>query len=122
VACFKGLLNILGTSAQNMVHAVLMFDELAIEKRPRWDDKSNKILGVCHEHEQGTSLEFTSEDDLDALWEELKSEKVHLAHEVSVYVSCASHNFPIASLIASILHIHLIHLLFFWKFRQLSVH
>jgi len=100
-----------------MVHAVLMFDELAIEKRPRWDDKSNKILGVCCEHGQGTSLDFTSEDDLDALWEELKSDQIHLAHEVSVYVSCASHNFPIASII----HVHLIHHVF-CKFRQLLVH
>jgi hypothetical protein len=41
-----------------------MFDELAIEKRPRWDDKSNKFLGVCCEHGHATSLEFTSEDDL----------------------------------------------------------
>jgi len=37
---------------------------LAIEKRPRWDDKSNKFLGVCREHGHATSLEFTNEDDL----------------------------------------------------------
>ena len=43
---------------------ILMFDELAIEKRPRWDDKSNKFLGMCHEHGHVTSLEFTSKDDL----------------------------------------------------------
>jgi len=81
-ACFEGILDILGTSGQ-CAHAVLMFDELAVEKRPRWDDKTNKVLGVCREHGQGTSLEFTSEDDLDVLWDELKSEKIHLAHEVS---------------------------------------
>jgi len=88
-ACFEGLLDILRMLGQN-AHAVLMFDELAVEKWPRWDDKSNKVLRVCCEHGRGTSLEFTSEDDLDASWEELKSEKIHLAHEVSVYVSCAS--------------------------------
>jgi hypothetical protein len=49
MACFEGLLNILGTSGQ-CTHAVLMFDELAVEKQPRWDDKSNKVLGVCREH------------------------------------------------------------------------
>ena len=65
-ACFEGLLDILGTSGQN-AYAILMFDELAIEKRPQWDGKSNKVLGVCCEHGQGTSLEFTSEDNLDAL-------------------------------------------------------
>jgi hypothetical protein len=59
-----------------------MFDELAIEKRPRWDDKSNKFLGVCCEHGHATSLEFMSEDDLVILWEELESGKIHLSHEV----------------------------------------
>jgi hypothetical protein len=48
-ACFEGLLDMLGNSEQN-AHAVLMFDELAVEKWPRWDDKSNKVLGVCCEH------------------------------------------------------------------------
>jgi hypothetical protein len=65
-ACFEGLLDILGTLGQNL-HAVLMFDKLAIEKWPWWDDKSNNVLGVCCEYERGTSLEFTSKDDLDAL-------------------------------------------------------
>ena len=118
-ACFKGLLDILGTSGQNTAHGVLMFDELAVEKQPRWDDKSNKVLGVCREHGRGTSLEFTSEDDLDVLWDELKSEKIHLAHEVSVYVSCASHNFPIP--ITSYIHVHLIYH-GFCKIRRLLVH
>jgi hypothetical protein len=97
-ACFEGLLDIIGPSEQ-CAHAVLMFDELAVEKRPWWDDKSNKILGVCREHGRRTSLEFTSEDDLDVLWEELKSDKIHLAHEVSVYVNCPSPSFPIVSII-----------------------
>ncbi len=59
-----------------------MFDELVIERRPRWDDKSNKFLGVCREHRHAISLEFTSEDDLVILWEELESGKIHLSHEV----------------------------------------
>jgi hypothetical protein len=113
VSCFEGLLDILGTSGQN-THAVLMFDELAVEKRPRWDDRSNKVLGVCREHGRGTSLEFTSEDDLHALWEEIKSDKIHLAHEVSV-TSVVPHNFPIASIasiVHTLVHIHLIHDIF----------
>lgn len=80
-ACFKSVLDILGVST---LHGILMFDEIAIEKRPRWDDKSNKILGVCREHGQDTSLEFTSEEDLETLWGELNCGKIHLAHEVSV--------------------------------------
>jgi len=103
-ACFKGILDILGTSG-HCAHAILMFDELAVEKRPRWDDKSNKVLGVCREHGQGTSLEFTSEDDLHVLWDELKSERIHLVHEVSDYISCPSPYFPITAIIRN----HLIH-------------
>jgi hypothetical protein len=46
----------------------------------------NKFLGVCCEHGSDTSLEFTIEKDLQALWEELQGEKIHLAHEVCVNV------------------------------------
>jgi hypothetical protein len=68
------------------LHAIIMFDELSTEKRPRWDDKSNKILSVCREHGRDTSLEFTSEEDLQALWENLGCGKIHLVHEVRVDV------------------------------------
>ena len=78
---FEGILDMMRAS-QNLLHGILMFDKLAIEKRPRWDDKSNKFLGVCHEHGHATSLEFTSEDDLVMLWNELESGKIHLSHEV----------------------------------------
>lgn len=44
-ATFEGLLDIVGR--QKSHHAVIMFDEIEIEKQPQWDDKSNKILGVC---------------------------------------------------------------------------
>ena len=86
VASFKGLLDGLGISGQKMLHAVAMFDELAVEKRPRWDDKSNKVLGICREHGRGTSLEFASEEDLETLWDELGGGKIHLAHEVCICV------------------------------------
>ena len=78
---FEGILDMMKAS-RNLLHGILMFDELAIEKRPRWDDKSNKFLGVCREHGHATSLEFTSEDDLVILREELESGKIHLSHEV----------------------------------------
>jgi len=81
---FKPVCDILKTSLQKILHAVIMFDEISVESCPCWDDKSNKILGVCHEHGQDTSLEFTSEEDLQLLWEELQSGKIHLAHKVRV--------------------------------------
>lgn len=31
----------------HIVHVVLMLDEIALEKRLRWDDKTNMILGIC---------------------------------------------------------------------------
>ena len=68
VASFEGLVDSHGLSEKKMLHTVTMFDELAIEKRPRWDDKSNKVLGICREHESGTSLDFTTEEDLETLW------------------------------------------------------
>lgn len=83
-ATFKDIYDVLETTTQNLLHAVIMFDEISVEKRPRWDDKTNKILGVCREHGQDTSLEFTSEEDLRTLWEEVQSGKIHLAHEVRI--------------------------------------
>jgi hypothetical protein len=43
---FEGIIDMMRAS-RNLLHGILMFDELVIEKRPRWDDKSNKFLGVC---------------------------------------------------------------------------
>ena len=85
-ASFKAIRDILGASTQKILHAVIMFDEISVEARPCWDDKTNKILGVCREHGRHTSLEFTSEEDLQTLWEEVQCEKIHLAHEVRVDV------------------------------------
>jgi hypothetical protein len=84
---FEGFLDVIGNAGENMLHAIVMFDELAVERRPRWDDKSNKILGMCREHGCATSLEFTSQEDLAMLWDELESGKIHLAHEVRTFQS-----------------------------------
>jgi len=73
-----------------MLHAVTMFDELVVEKRPQWDDRSNKVLGICREHGRETSLEFTAKEDLETLWDELGCGKIHLAHEVFICVCCTS--------------------------------
>jgi len=83
---FKAMCDVLGASAQKMLHAVIMFDKISVEKCPRWDDKTNKILGVCREHRQETSLDFTSEEDLQTIWEELGCGKIHLAYEVRLPV------------------------------------
>lgn len=71
--------------ASRVVHQVLMFDELKIEEWPRWDDKSNNILGVCREHGKNASLQYTSKDEVDLLFSQIAEDKVHLATNVGGY-------------------------------------
>lgn len=65
-----------------IIHQVLMLDELAVERRVRWDDSCNKFQGTCREHNSKIPLEFTSERELELLCEALEKEQVHLASEV----------------------------------------
>ncbi|KAH9043907.1 hypothetical protein EDB85DRAFT_2071109 [Lactarius pseudohatsudake] len=67
-----------------VVHQVIMFDELAIEQRVRWDDSTNKFLRICHEHGHKIPLEFTSERELDILCDAISNNMVHLASEATV--------------------------------------
>ncbi|KAF8889386.1 hypothetical protein BD779DRAFT_1611119 [Infundibulicybe gibba] len=61
---------------------VLMIDEIKTESRLRWDDKTNKILGLCREHSQNLGVDFCSIDDVRALLDALDSKEVHFASEV----------------------------------------
>lgn len=76
-----------GQNHSVFVHAVLMFDELATEKRIRWDPKTNHFLGICREHADQTSTEFVNEDDMDELFQNLDDRKVHYAGEVREFAS-----------------------------------
>ena len=71
------------------LHTVLMFDEVATEKRIRWDPTTNFFLGVCRQHAHRTSMEFINEGDLEELFQRLNSvvddEKVHHAGEVRIW-------------------------------------
>ncbi|KAH9177426.1 hypothetical protein EDB89DRAFT_1845132, partial [Lactarius sanguifluus] len=67
-----------------IVHQVLMLDELAVEKRVRWDDTHNKFQGTCREHNQQIPLDFTSERELDILCGAIENDEVHLASEATV--------------------------------------
>ena len=60
-----------------------MLDELKVEERPRWDDKTNKIQGTCREHSENESLAFTSKHEPELLMDALHKGEVHLAVEVS---------------------------------------
>lgn len=43
----------------------LMFDEVRVESRVRYDPKTNAFIGVCCEHANHVSLEFAALEDLE---------------------------------------------------------
>jgi hypothetical protein len=66
-----------------VVHTVMMFDEIATEKRIRWDPKTNYFLGICREHAHKTSMEFINEGDMEEVFRNLDDGEIHHAGEVS---------------------------------------
>lgn len=68
-----------------VLHTVVMFDELATEKRIRWDPKTNNFLGLCREHAHRTSSQFINEGDLEELFEQIDDGNVHYAGEVRLF-------------------------------------
>jgi hypothetical protein len=68
-----------------IMHQVIMLDELAAERRIRWDDSTDKFQGSCREHNHKVSLTFSSEKELDLLCDALQNNEVHLASEVRLY-------------------------------------
>ncbi|KZV82579.1 hypothetical protein EXIGLDRAFT_626787, partial [Exidia glandulosa HHB12029] len=62
----------------------LMIDEISVQKRLRWDELRNLILGACREHSTHYSLEFRTAEDAKALFREIDSGKTHLASEATV--------------------------------------
>ncbi|KAF6755550.1 hypothetical protein DFP72DRAFT_1008601 [Ephemerocybe angulata] len=68
----------------NVRHAVLMFDELACEKRIRWNPRTNEFLGLCREHGPKVALEFGSEKDVEELFKALDKGEVHYASEATI--------------------------------------
>ncbi|KAH8977971.1 hypothetical protein EDB86DRAFT_3237290 [Lactarius hatsudake] len=67
-----------------VVHAVFMVDEIAQEKRPRWCNRTNKILGWCREHTKRRCMDFNSVADAELLFHDMVRGDVHLAHEATV--------------------------------------
>ncbi|EJD39840.1 hypothetical protein AURDEDRAFT_70847, partial [Auricularia subglabra TFB-10046 SS5] len=81
-SCFEEVEEVLKT--RKVVHQVLQLDELKVEPRPRWDDKSDMIIGICREHGHRVSLKFTSHREVDELMAALRAGKVHMAVEATV--------------------------------------
>ncbi|KAK6984091.1 hypothetical protein R3P38DRAFT_2663109 [Favolaschia claudopus] len=61
-----------------------MLDEIAIEQRPRWDDKTNNILGACRECSHRVSLQLNTAADLAVFCTALDDGRIHLASEATV--------------------------------------
>lgn len=80
-ACIESIKDIL--ASRKVVHQILMLDELATEKRLRWDHKTNCFLGVCREHAKDVNLEFGSKVDMEELFRSLDENEVHYAAEVN---------------------------------------
>ncbi|KAG6886090.1 hypothetical protein C0992_004688, partial [Termitomyces sp. T32_za158] len=70
--------------SKHVVHQVLMFDELAIEKRIRWDHKTNLFLGLCRQHSKNVSLEFNTEQDMEEVFEAVDNCQIHTAAEATI--------------------------------------
>ena len=67
-------------------HQVIMLDELAVEKRPRWDSSNDKFQGTCREHNHKIPLTFSTEKELSMLCNALDSGEVHLASKVRIHI------------------------------------
>jgi len=84
IACLEPIAEIMSNSEYQVFHQVVMFDELKVEERPRWDDRTNYIQGICREHGHHASLFYTSNQEVDLLLEQIQEEKVHLASNATV--------------------------------------
>ncbi|KAJ6626373.1 hypothetical protein B0H10DRAFT_2161558 [Mycena sp. CBHHK59/15] len=67
-----------------ILHRNLMMDEIAVEKRPRWDDKTNNILGACRECSHKVSFQLNTAADLEVFFNSLDNGDIHLASEATV--------------------------------------
>ncbi|KAK7014563.1 hypothetical protein R3P38DRAFT_3205451 [Favolaschia claudopus] len=65
----------------SIVHQVAMLDEIAIEARPRYDDRTNMVIGICRQHAHKLPL---AGYDLNVLCNGVKEGKAHLAREATV--------------------------------------
>ncbi|PPQ83076.1 hypothetical protein CVT26_011922 [Gymnopilus dilepis] len=83
-ASFEGIMDVVEGGGGNVYHAVLMFDEIATEKRIRLDRSEKFFLGVCRQHGQRTSLKFSCVEDMEELFRCLDQDEVHYASEATI--------------------------------------
>ena len=74
-----------GTNLPNNYGYVLMIDEIKLEERPRWDDRTNKISGLCREHTGHLDLNFCSIDVAKGILRDILNREIHWASEVRTH-------------------------------------
>jgi hypothetical protein len=83
-SCFEGIFKTFDT--QNVIHHILMLDELKVEEHLHMDEETNMILGPFWKHGKNTSLEFSLEKEVQLLLEALDKGEVHLSTEVGLII------------------------------------
>ncbi|KAJ7724165.1 hypothetical protein B0H14DRAFT_3621722 [Mycena olivaceomarginata] len=66
-----------------------MPDEIATEKWARYDNRTNKVVGICRQHGGKLPLDLRTGDDLNVLCKEVKDGNGHLAGETCLNVFAA---------------------------------
>ena len=85
-ATFDGVLDVIyNKNCSKFIHTVLMFDEIAMEKRICWDPKTNYFLGLCRKHAHNITMEFINENNMEELFQTLDDRQVHHAGEVGKF-------------------------------------
>ena len=77
-----GPLEGLDTDGCKIKHQVFVLDEIAVEKWPQWDDRTNMFLGACREHGHRVPLKFISKKKLNIFCDSLDNGDIHAACEV----------------------------------------
>ncbi|KAK0452007.1 uncharacterized protein EV420DRAFT_1645958 [Desarmillaria tabescens] len=83
-ACFESILSVLQSLPAGVLQVILMFDEIAVEKRPRWDYSTNMIMGLCRKHSHNVDLEFKTSESMDEVFNAIDNNEVHYASEATV--------------------------------------
>ena len=74
-----------GTDLSDNYGYVLMIDEIKLEECPQWDDRSNKILGLCQEHMGHLDLDFCSIEVAKGILCDIINPEIHWASEVRTH-------------------------------------
>ncbi|KAF6757726.1 hypothetical protein DFP72DRAFT_808703 [Ephemerocybe angulata] len=69
---------------KDVPHAVLMFDELACEKRIRWNSLNDDIVGLCREHGDKVALKFGTVEDVNEVHKAVDKGEAHYASDATV--------------------------------------